>query len=266
MDQLDREIIKTREYGSQFGVVYSSNELKKRLISSQKYSDEILLKKLKSYKSVKITSKSIFTKSKLEKVENFINQLAKFFPDILMVTVTGSVAAGYCRENDDIDLMIITRQNRLWINRLLLRLYVSLHKIPHRKFGLRENKDDLCFNLWIEEGEMKLPKNKQTLRNAMDTILMVPILNKESTYEKFLAENDWVGKFVRNRYEELLGDFKWDRSKTRTGFDLISIINWLVFWPQWWYMKGKISSEVVGLRTAFFHPSDRIRYASEDNW
>ncbi|MBI2464541.1 hypothetical protein HYV64_00195 [Candidatus Shapirobacteria bacterium] len=265
MDQLDKEIKKTREYGSQFGVVYSPEELTKRLISSHCYSSEDIKKRL-SKDIEKFTKKSEFTESKLEKVSLFAKKLAVVFPDILLITVTGSVAAGYCRQNDDIDLMIVTKSNRLWINRLVLRLYVFFNKIPHRKFGLSENKDDLCFNLWIEEGEMKLPKNKQTLRNAMDTILMVPILNKNKTYENFLAENDWVGKHVANGYGSKMSKVKSKKLKVKTTDNrILDLINWLVFWPQWWYMKRKISSEIVGLRSAFFHPSDRIRYADEDN-
>lgn len=264
MDQLDREINKTREYGSQFGVVYSPEELIKRLISSRFYRNEDIKERL-SKDIGKFTKKSKFTESKLEKVSLYAKKLAEVFPDILLITVTGSVAAGYCKQNDDIDLMIVTKSNRLWINRLMLRLYVFSNKIPHRKFGLKENKDDLCFNLWIEEGEMKLPKNKQTLRNAMDTILMVPILNKDKTYENFLAENDWIDKYVANGYKQILGDFIKQEKISGPKFDPMSIINWLVFWPQWWYMKRKISSEIVGLRSAFFHPSDRIRYANEDN-
>jgi len=255
----DEAVRKTLEYGQQYGVVYDSEELEKRLISDQSY-------RLKNESpDRKVTPKSKFTMAKLKSASDFANKMARIFPDILLVAVTGSVAALYCKENDDIDLMIVTRRNRLWINRLLLRIYVSLNNIPHRKFGLKENKDDLCFNLWMEDGELKLPLKKQNLKNAMDTILMVPIIDKEDTYKNFLAENKWVEKFVKNGYSQLLGEFKARRQKKSRYFDPISILNWLVFWPQWWYMRGKISSEVVGLRSAFFHPSDRIRYARKDN-
>lgn len=265
MDQLDKEIKKTREYGRQFGVVYSNKEVIKRLISGQIYSKKLLEKKLE-LKKEKATLKSKFTEPKLVVVRKYSEVLLRKFPDIQLIAVTGSVAAGYCKQDDDIDLMIVTKNNRLWINRLLLRMYVALNRIPHRKFGLKENKDDLCFNLWIEEGVMRLPRSKQTLRNAMDTILMVPVLNKNKTYERFLFENDWVGKHVANGYQELMGNFKNNEVNKNSPMDLLGIINWLVFWPQWWYMKGKISTEVVGLRLAFFHPNDRIRYAREDNW
>lgn len=246
---------------------YTRQDVKERLISKVVYTDKEIddcLKKIIELKDVKNENKII--DKKIKNAEQFVKLIKPVFPDITMVAITGSVAAGYPKPEDDIDLMIVTRSNRLWINRLMLRLYVSLHKIPHRKFGLKENKDDLCFNLWIEESEMRLPKSKQTLRNAMDTILMVPILNKDKTYENFLAENDWVSKFVANGYRGILGNFKIGKRSSRSKFDPLSIINWLVFWPQWWYMKRKISSEVVGLRSAFFHPSDRIRYVSEDNW
>ena len=45
---------------------------------------------------------------------------------------------------------------------------------------------------------------------------------------------------------------------------MLKIINWLVFWPQYWYMKDKIGNGLVDLKRAFFHPSDRIRYVDKD--
>lgn len=35
---------------------------------------------------------------------------------------------------------------------------------------------------------------------------------------------------------------------------MLKIINWLVFWPQYWYMKPKIGDGWVNIKMAFFHP------------
>lgn len=265
MDLLDKEIQKTIEYGRQFGVIYDAKEIGRRLISNQTRSVDQVEKHIQRQGLLKVTTKlSPYFARKLEIATSFAKNIEKYFPDILMVAVTGSVAAGYCKKTDDIDLMIITKSNRLWLNRLLLRVFVLLNKIPHRKFGQKEMENDLCFNLWMEEDEMTLPTGKRCLRNAMDTILMIPTMDKGNTYEKFLLENAWVKKYVASGYSRQLGDTNLSRVKLARRLDIMSLINWLVFWPQWWYMKGRISTEVVSLKRAFFHPSDRIRYVGKD--
>lgn len=32
------------------------------------------------------------------------------------------------------------------------------------------------------------------------------------------------------------------------------LVNWLLFWPQYWYMKNKIGNGLVDIKRAFFHP------------
>jgi hypothetical protein len=65
--------------------------------------------------------------------------------------------------------------------------------------------------------------------------------------------NDWVKKWVATGYslKPTLPSLK--KGGLKNVFFLDRIINWLVFWPQFWYMKRKIKGEKVGLHEAFFH-------------
>jgi len=81
-----------------------------------------------------------------------------------------------------------------------VRLFVLINHIPHRKYGKPERKDEFCFNMWLDEVALELPKNRQNLRNAVDMILMKKVFDKNDTYLKFLKANKWAKKFVATPY------------------------------------------------------------------
>ena len=180
------------------------------------------------------------------------NHLSKF-GDILMVGITGSVAAENARKNEDIDILIICKRDTLWWTRLKLRLYIKLKNIPHRKYGQKENANDFCFNLWIDESNLIVPKLKQNQKNAMDLILMKKIWSKNNIYEKFIKENKWAEKYVANGYNQL----RIKNYELRINRDKNSIIskglNYLAFMGQIAYIRLKGPVKFINLRQAFFH-------------
>lgn len=243
-------IEKTLWYGRRFGVEYGSEEILERLIAPKIYKEADIL--------AKIERGSIENNNFQEKMflaDRLVKRLSKRFKSILFVGVTGSVAAGNPTKDSDIDLMIVTKSDRLWLTRLMLRAYIFFNKIPHRRYGQKEKKDDFCFNLWLEEDCLKLPKNKRHLKNAMDLILMKVVLNKNNTYEKLIAENDWAKKYVATGYEKRnkINDLRF-MNKTKKVNLYIKILNWLAYHLQYWYMRSRISSELVDQKRAFFHP------------
>ncbi len=248
-------IKKTIEYGQKYGGKLTKEQLFERLIGDQIYKKEEIKKSLNP--SVLRTSpfdkRETFAKEKIGKAEELAKIISKKFKDILFLGITGSVAAGYPKEGDDIDLIIITKINKLWITRLKLRFFILINKIPHRKYGQKENRDEFCFNLWMDEKALKLPKSRRNLRSAVDLVLMKPIINKNNTYEKFIMANDWAKKWVATGYAGLVNRSSIiDRRENKNNY-LNKIVNWLVFWPQYWYMKKRIKKEKIGLYEAFFH-------------
>ena len=198
MDQLDKAIEKTRAYGRRYGVEYGSKQIKERLISNTYFDEKKVVVKLKKIKNIKLNDFG-----KIEKARELAELIGSYFSDILMIGITGSVAAGYPKEEDDIDLMIVTKKDSLWITRLLLRLLILIKRIPHRVYGKKENGNEFCFNLWLEEDVLELPESRQNLKNAMDSILMIPILDRGNIYSKFIKSNDWIKKYLRNTYEKI---------------------------------------------------------------
>lgn len=259
-------INRTIKYSQKYHCQLTLDQLHHRLIGPNVFTKKEVEKfiKLSSYKVIKLKTNIIF-EEKVEKAKELVLKISKKFPDILFIGISGSVAAEYPKENDDIDLFLITKKNCLWINRLKLRFYIYKNKIPHRKRGQKENKNEFCFNLWLDEDNLLIPENRQNLKNAMDLILLKPILNKNFSYEKLIKINDWAKKYVATGYNIINSKSKILKSKNKilnsknknhNFFD--KIVNYLVFWPQYLFMKRKIKTEEIDLYRAFFTKNVKI--------
>lgn len=263
---LARSIEETMSYAKEFGVQLTFDELKQRLISKDVYLD----KEIKEYLSenglknyLANSNNNSWRLGKTKKAQDLADTISQKFKEILFVGLTGSVAADYPAKNDDIDLLIITKKNTLWIVRLLLRWYIFSHHLPHRRYGQEEKRDQFCFNFWLDENALKLPKDKHNLKNAIDLVLMKPLINKDNIYKKFIEENDWAKKFVGTGYTNITNQFLIFNDETHLASLknggrkqwCLWIINLTIFIPQFLFMWPKIGSEKVDLKRAFFHKS-----------
>jgi len=244
-------ITRTIKYSQKYQCRLTLDQLHQRLISPKTFTRKEVEKfvKLKGYKVAKPNENKIF-EEKLEKARELASKIAKKFSEILFIGVSGSVAAGQPKTEDDIDLFLITKKNCLWINRFRLRLYIYKNRIPHRKFDKEQKPDQFCFNIWMDEQNLTISSQKQNLKNAMDLILLIPVLNKNYSYERLIRANDWAKRYVATGYA---GKMSVLSSQISDGKMSDKIINYLVFWPQYWYMKRKIKSEEINLYRAFFH-------------
>lgn len=249
---LEIAIKKTINYADKFGSKITEKEITERLISNKIYPDKEINNLSKKEKLGNIINP--WKLDKLLKAKDLGKLLKNNFNNILFLGVSGSVASGHPKENDDIDLVLITKRNKLWLTRFWLRISIFLNKIPHRKYGQKEMKDDFCFNLWLDEDGLKLPINKQTLQSANDLIMMIPIFNKQGIYEKLLLENDWVKKYLATGFYRKTKDIRIKKKDLRIRQNIIKeIINKLFFWPQYWYMKKRMTSEKINYHQAFFY-------------
>ncbi|MDD4938027.1 MAG: hypothetical protein PHX34_03365 [Candidatus Shapirobacteria bacterium] len=253
--ELLRAIKKTIDYAKSFDCPINTKQINERLISKKIYKLEEVQKGLKNF--VVNNKKNRWLTIKEKKAINLSKLIKNRFKDILFLGISGSVAAEYPNEKDDIDLMLITKKNKLWMTRFWLRWFIFKNKIPHRKYGQKENKNEFCFNLWLDEDGLVLPKKRQNLRSAVDLIMLKPLINKQKTYEKFILTNSWVKKYLATGYNKLINrssmtDCKIKEKNKKNNF-MDGIINKLFFWPQYWYMGGKITNEKVNYHRAFFH-------------
>lgn len=260
MTNLEQSIKKTISYAKKFGAKLNRRQLEKRLISNKVYSrkeiNDFLIECPEIGKKIKSNNNfNDYYKTKLEKALALSKLIEQEFNSIIFLGITGSVAAENSKNKDDIDLLIITKKNQLWLTRLKLRWFIYQNKIPHRKYGSAENKDQFCFNLWLDENSLELPINRQNLKNAVDLILLKPMINKNKTYERFLLANSWVKQWVATGYYQIIKPSgpKFRTISLKKGDLFNYCLNFLVFVPQFLYMRPKIRNEEIGLKKAFFH-------------
>lgn len=137
----------------------------------------------------KRTSEKLITKAQS------IIKILKKLPWIQFVGITGAIAAFNAPKNDDIDLLIITRKNRLWITRgfifLILKILGELRtdKNPDQK---------ICPNILMDESKLSWNKHKRNLYVAHELMMMYPLLDRNNTYFRIIKDNEWVFKYFGN--------------------------------------------------------------------
>jgi predicted nucleotidyltransferase len=259
MDKLGEAISETKNYAQKYGQKLSREQLFLRLISKNVYQFNEIQKQ-----SDKSGQKNSW-QDKFNKAELFTKKYLSKMKGILMVGITGSVAAEFASEGEDIDLLIVTRENEMWWWRLYLRFFIWWHKIPHRKFGKKEKADEFCFNLWLDKDNLEIPVSKRNLKNANDLIMMKVIWDKEGTYYKFLNKNKWVKNYLATGFEERIKISKKGNKKinSQKRKKIKVIINKFLFMGQHWYTrainKQKPKKDDINLGQAFFHNIDRVQ-------
>jgi len=254
---IKKVIERSLAYGKKYGILLDRKRLEERLISNNlieiKEIDNFL-KKAKIELGLYGRKQEKIYKEKMGLAKNLANKLS-IFRSILFIGVSGSVASEYPKSKDDIDIFIICKKNSLWVTRAGVMAYVWFMKIPHRKRGKKGKRNEFCFNLWLDENELKMPKGKQDLKNAMDAILVKVLINRENIWERFWGENKWIGKYLALSYKK---NKKLNVKDGNEGSVFLKLINLLFFWGQYWYMKKRITNEIVDINKAFFHPTLQI--------
>lgn len=200
-----------------------------------------------------------WSRKKLEIAQKTADKL-KVIPSIKMIGVTGALAMENCKEDDDIDLLIITTKNSLWLTRFLIIVLCPILGIKRRKPKEENTKDRICFNLFLDENHLGIePEN---LFLAHEVVQVKPVINRKQTYEKLLTDNHWARRFLPNAVKETR--YPDNKIATHQNTCLISqylnilksFLDILAFKLQYLYMKQKITCEKVNLHQAFFHPAD----------
>lgn len=273
---LQRRILKTLTYSDIFDYPLTAHEVTDYLISNTEVGVDAIRKILKiSTDNERIYTdgefyflreregivktrkeRKVWAKEKLEIAQKTVGKL-KTIPSIKMIGVTGALAMDNCKEEDDVDLLIVTSANSLWLTRFLIILFCPVLGIKRRKRGEKETKDKICFNLFLEENHLKI--EFENLFLAHEICQVKPIYDKDGIYEKFVRENRWVSSFLPNVFDSAKCKVQSAKSqfKVQSLFSpVFKILNKVAYKLQFWYMKPKMTVEKVSLHKAFFHPND----------
>lgn len=195
-------------------------------------------------------ARSRFSREKLQ-LAHRVREWLKSIPTIKLVAVTGALAMRNSDPNDDIDLMIVTSPNTLWLTRLLVVPLISL--IAKRRTPTKNYSNAVCLNLWLDETALAVPSPKRNLYTAHEVAQVKPLWSRADAHHRFLSANSWIKKFLPNI---TIKGYYPHQAHTRV---IPLILEKLAYKIQLWYMKPKMTTEKVSLHSAFFHPRDTSR-------
>jgi hypothetical protein len=119
------------------------------------------------------------------RARRFVHVLAAL-PFVRMIGITGALAMDNSAANDDIDVMIVTAPQRVWLTRALSVGLVYIGKI----LG-----DTLCPNYVVSENALLL--ETQTLFGAHEFMQMAPLYGLD-VYARMRALNNWIDLLLPN--------------------------------------------------------------------
>lgn len=200
-------------YPQKISQVELIRQLKKNNYQIQQ--DRIFKLSDKKYLQPTLKRKKI-SQTKLNKRKTLIQWLGRL-PWVQFMGISGTVSMNNAQVDDDIDIFIITTKNRLWLARFLLIIMTSLLNV-RRKPHDRLFKDKLCLNLFFSEANLKIPDNKQNRYIGHEILQLLPMVNKNQTYENFQLQNQWVRKmFPNSEKKDLRLKIQDSRSKNRNS-------------------------------------------------
>ncbi len=262
LSELDFLVLQTLAYSSCFNFALTAEEVIKRLPYSEKFkfSRQKIRNSLKKLLQQSLLQsdnqyfylakrdlqnrqqKSKHFELKHAEVAKFV-ALAKQIPFIRAVVLTGSTAVNNAGRSDDLDFMIITRRNTLWLTRMLL---IVLTKLKGKR-PLRHASNAWCFNLLLDEGDLSLTRERHSLYEAYEILQMQFVLDRGELERAFLDANSWLrGQLF------FYASYKFGRYQSKKSF---SLLNYLLFMLQKTYRHLVFGREnfALNLTQAFFN-------------
>jgi hypothetical protein len=273
--RLQKAIIKTLCYADVFDFPLTVDEIWKYLISDRCYSRKSvnislgklkIIDRFKGYYFIKGGSKLYDLRlerknyiSKKIKTAERIADFLKIIPSVKMIGITGTLAVENTGKNDDIDLLVVTGRRLLWTTRFFVTLFVEIAGL-RRHPGQKNIKDTICLNMFLDEDHLAIPIEERNIYTAHEVVQLKSIYSRNCTFEKFIFENRWVRKYLPNSMQKVMRQSNYNAiKKLNNRFFLVrlyDVIEILLRKFQLWYMRKKITNEIISNVIIRFHPND----------
>ncbi|MEK9143157.1 MAG: hypothetical protein AAB481_00820 [Patescibacteria group bacterium] len=202
----------------------------------------------------------------------WIANLLKHIPTIMLIGVTGGLTRSNVRASDDIDFFIITASKTMWMTRALSTILLDILHLRRRP-GDTNVRDLVCLNMFMSVNGLAIPQKERDLFTAHEVLLMTPLWERDNTYSMFLRANTWVRKFLPNAWEEKVKSSREAGSrsagqkskvKSQKSYKAFSIFEPIARFIQLRYMRKRQTSEVVSDKVIRFHPRDARVWIKRD--
>jgi predicted nucleotidyltransferase len=121
------------------------------------------------------------------RIARVMTHIIKRFPFVRAVFISGSLSKNSSDKISDIDYMVVTSKNRLWIARTLLILFKKIFLLNSYKF--------FCLNYFITEDNLEIPfKNVFT---ATEVAYIKATYNTGMMHD-FVMANKWIKDYFPN--------------------------------------------------------------------
>lgn len=276
MGSSKESILKTLLYSDIFDYPLSKEEIWKFLISKNKEDKQSFLKYLNlknhlfDYKNnfyfIKgrieiIKKRQEKEKYSLEKVKfaKKIIQKISLIPTVYFIGISGALAMKNSDKDDDIDLFVVTAKNSVWTTRLIMVIVLIFLRVYRKRNG--ENvSNKICLNMLVDDSSLSFSKDRNDLYTAHEIAQILPIFNRNETYERFINSNIWIKDFLPNAFSQKpIIPFVSKTSFINKAINYllrIPIIEFLARSIQFRYMKKHITKETVSNNFLAFHPFD----------
>lgn len=186
-----------------------------------------------------------------------VTKMISIIPFIQLVGISGSLSMRNAELTDDIDLFIVTQNNRLWLTRLLVVLLLLLTG-QKRKRNEKVAQNKICPNMFVTDASLRCSKRERTLYMAHELVQMKVTYDKNATHNRLLERNNWISKFFPNIIIP-----KSSRKTSKSSSRFFTILEKALYVLQNMYMTKHKTLEKVGKKIAKFHPLDKGRIITE---
>lgn len=266
---LEKAILKTIVYGDIFNFPLTFVEIYKYLIYSKSVDRQLLKQSLDTLiKNKHIAKRGHYfylkgreeimnqrqkkqkeSEKKMELLKPIISYLS-IIPTICFIGISGNLAMHSADEMDDIDLFIISSERKIWSTRFAVLCLLNVIG-KNRRRNETHAKNKICVNMFMDEQMLSLPQNKQDLYSAHEVAQIIPVLDRNNTYQKFLSVNKWVIQFLPNSLT--IEKMKNEEQKKKHFFNFLELFAEKI---QYSYMKKHITRETISKSLLAFHPID----------
>lgn len=269
-------------YSDIFDYPLTSSEISKWLIKSKiknkniktTIKNEEIIREKKGFYFLKGREEIVEIRKKRKKfsgqkmiIAEKIARLLKIVPTIKLVGITGALALDNAKENDDVDLLIVTSRKLLWTTRFLVTILVELLGKRRRPNDTYVN-NKICLNMFLDEDHLKV--GEKDLFSAHEILQMKLLWDRDNTYGKFLSENIWINKYLPNAIEDIqLSRNQANKKSNSTLFNsfIVKLLNVAeIFFKkfQLWYMRNHRTTEKISDGIIRFHPCDSRSFVMEE--
>lgn len=141
-----------------------------------------------------LTQKRIAKEKHSKKLKSrlfYLGWLLKLVPFIRSVVITNNLAFNNAGQSSDIDLLILTKKDRLWTTRFFTTLIINLTGL--RVMNKKADPGQICLNFFLDEGNLSLlpiDRDYQIFRSYW--IALSKPLYDHGLFGSFLENNSWA--------------------------------------------------------------------------